>query len=295
MIRVGTAGWSFPDWEGIVYPKGASTRPRALQTLARMFETVEINMTFYRPPTARMAGGWVARVERHPSFRFTAKLWRGFTHARDERHDEEERAFREGLSPLMEASRLGALLAQFPQSFHDSQSNRSYLRSLIERFGDYPLVVELRHASWLEKDALDLLDETGTGFCNLDQPIIGKAVPPTTIVTGKIGYVRLHGRNTADWFRRDAGRDKRYDYLYSHEEIHDWVERVRLMQNKSKGDSDIFIIANNHYRGQAPANAIEIVHALTGRSVEAPESLLDAFPHLKQITTITESSGRLPL
>ncbi len=295
MIRVGTAGWSFPDWEGIVYPKGASTRPLALQTLARMFDTVEINVTFYRPPTPRMAGGWVARVATHPSFTFAAKLWRGFTHERDERHDEEERAFREGLGPLMEASRLGALLAQFPQSFVDNPANRRYLRSLIGRFGDYPLVVELRHASWLEGDTLEMLGETGTGFCNIDQPLIGKAVPPTTVVTGRIGYVRLHGRNAADWFRRDAGRDRRYDYLYSHEEIKDWVERVRLMQKKGKGDADIFIIANNHYRGQAPANAIEIVHALTGRRVEAPESLLEAFPRLKQITTISERTGRLPL
>ena len=295
MIRVGTAGWSFPDWEGIVYPKGASTRPLALQTLARMFDTVEINVTFYRPPTPRMAGGWVTRVASHPSFTFAAKLWRGFTHERDERHDEEERAFREGLGPLMEASRLGALLAQFPQSFVDNPANRRYLRSLIGRFGDYPLVVELRHASWLEGDALEMLGETGTGFCNIDQPLIGKAVPPTTVVTGRIGYVRLHGRNAADWFRRDAGRDRRYDYLYSHEEIKDWVERVRLMQKKGKGDADIFIIANNHYRGQAPANAIEIVHALTGRRVEAPESLLEAFPRLKQITTISERTGRLPL
>jgi uncharacterized protein YecE (DUF72 family) len=195
----------------------------------------------------------------------------------------------------MEASRLGALLAQFPQSFVKNESNRDYLRSLIERFGDYPLVVEVRHASWLEDDVLSLLSETGTGFCNIDQPLIGKAVPPSTIMTGRTGYVRLHGRNTADWFRRDAGRDRRYDYLYSHEEIRGWVERIRLMQAKRKGEADIFIIANNHYRGQAPANAIEIVHALTGRRVEAPESLLEAFPHLKQITTISERTGRLPL
>ena len=114
-------------------------------------------------------------------------------------------------------------------------------------------------------------------------------------MTSRLGYVRMHGRNNANWFKKEAGRDGRYDYLYSHEEIREWVERVRLMQGKRKGGSDIFIIANNHYRGQAPANALEITSMIEGRKVEVPDTLLAAYPRLEEVATTTGRSGMLPL
>ena len=295
MIRVGTAGWSYPDWEGVVYPKGTATSREALVVLARLFETVEINVTFYRPPTPRMSESWVQRVAPLPSFRFAAKLWQGFTHRRDEKHTEEEKTFKEGIRPLMEARRLGALLAQFPHSFHGTPANRCYLESLMDRFSDYPIVVELRHSTWMNEETRALLAGRGVGFCNVDQPLVGSASPPTTVMTADPGYVRLHGRNRKNWFRRDAGRDARYDYLYSHEQIREWVERVRMMQRKSKGNPDIFIIANNHYRGQAPANALELMSVLADKKVEAPSTIVEAFPHLREFVTLAETPGMLPL
>ena len=295
MIRVGTAGWSYPDWEGVVYPKGAAGSSDALPLLVRMFDTLEINVSFYRPPSPRMSQSWARRVSTRPTFRFTAKLWQGFTHARGEEHAAEERSFKEGMRPLVEAGLLGALLAQFPHSFKDNHDNRDYLDNLIERFAAYPLVVELRHISWMGGDFLSTLDERGVGFCNVDQPVFSSSAHPSTVMTGKVGYVRLHGRNKAEWFRKAAGRDARYDYLYSHEEIREWADRIRLMQGKSRAGADVFIIANNHYRGQAPANALELMNLLTGESVEIPESLMKAFPHLAPMAAKTHRPGMLPL
>lgn len=295
MLRVGTAGWSYPDWEGIVYPKGVATTAEALVLVASLFDTVEINMTFYRVPSVRMAESWARRVAARPHFRFTAKLWQGFTHARDEPHAAEERAFKEGIEPLREAGRLGALLMQFPHSFRNTPQNRGYLDSLLTRFETYPLVVEVRHASWLKDEFLESLAARDVGFCNVDQPIIGAAVPPTSVMTGGSGYVRLHGRNRENWFKKDAGRDARYDYLYSHDEIREWVDRIKAMQGKAKRGGDIFIIANNHYRGQAPANALELLHMMTGNLVKVPESLVAAYPRLAPITVKLEKPGMLPL
>lgn len=296
MVRVGTAGWSFPDWEGVVYPRGQASSPEALTLLARLFDTLEINVTFYRPPTRRMAESWVRRVAARPGFCFAAKLWQGFTHQREEPHAQEERAFKDGIAPLREANRLGALLLQFPHSFRQTKENRVYLETLLDRFDGYPRVVEIRHISWMSGDLLEMLGARGVGFCNIDQPQIGKAAPPTTVITSGPGYVRLHGRNRANWFRRDAGRDARYDYLYSREELMEWVQRIRLMQRSRRSpDAEIFIIANNHYRGQAPANALELKSLLREGRVEVPDSLVAAFPRLADIAATIEKPGMLPL
>ena len=295
MLRIGTAGWSYPDWEGVVYPGGASTRREALPLVAALFDTIEINVTFYRPPGPRMSESWVRRVASLPSFRFTAKLWQGFTHRRGDRHAAEEKTFTDGIAPRVESGRLGALLAQFPQSFRRTPASLAYLEQVLDRFAAYPMVVEVRHASWLDDAFLSALDRRRVGFCNVDQPIVGDGVPPTTVMTGGRGYVRLHGRNRENWFRKDAGRDARYDYLYSHEEIREWVDRIRKMREGAGKEADIFIIANNHYRGQGPANALELIHALTGRPVAAPDSLVAAFPRLAPIARAAEKPGMLPL
>jgi uncharacterized protein YecE (DUF72 family) len=290
-LLVGTAGWSYPDWEGIVYPRGACRSGEALRVLSRLFDVLEINVSFYRPPTPAMARGWLAAVSPHPAFRFTAKLWQGFTHQRDDTHDAEEAAWREGLEPLREAGRLGCVLAQFPHSFRSTAANRSYLESLLDRFATLPLVVELRHMSWLTDEVLSMLSARRVGFCNVDQPLLGDAIPPSTVVTAPHAYVRLHGRNRRDWFRRDAGRDARYDYLYSEEEIDDWARRIGLMRGGAPG-STIYIIANNHFRGQAAANAVELRSILRGAPVEVPPSLLAAFPRLSRVSA--GSGGCLP-
>src|SRR5579883_3158962 len=158
MIRVGPAGWNYRDWNGIVYPEPKPRGFDELTYLSEYFDVVEINSSYYGPPRPTSAKKWVERVSTNPRFRFTAKLFHSFTH---ERHPalNDEKEFKRGIEPIAEAGRLGALLLQFPWSFQFSLENRGYLMQLLKRFSEYPLVVEVRHASWLEKDILDVLSE----------------------------------------------------------------------------------------------------------------------------------------
>src|SRR5262249_1955863 len=170
MIRVGPAGWAYKDWEGIVYPR---PKPRGFDPvayLARHFDTIEINSSFYGPPRPTAAEAWAEHSGDNPRFRFTAKLYKTFTHDRNPTQ-QHETDFKKGIAPLMEAGRPRALLLQFPWSFRNEPENRIYLRRLCDRFADYRLVVEVRHGSWIEADVLDELAEWGVGLSNIDQPL----------------------------------------------------------------------------------------------------------------------------
>jgi uncharacterized protein YecE (DUF72 family) len=286
--RVGVAGWSYPDWEGLVYPK--TPRFDGLSYLATLFDTLEINSSFYRTPAARTTASWAKRARANPEFRFTLKLYKGFTHERTATADD-ERTFAEALTPLTDAGVLGAVLLQFPWSFKNDPESRDYLRATFERFRRYPLVVEVRHASWNQPEFYAFLEERGVGFCNIDQPLIGRSLAPSERTTGPVGYIRLHGRNYRDWFREDAGRDARYDYLYSEEELDPWVERISEV---SETASSTYVITNNHFRGQAVVNALQIRSRIEGRKVAAPPGLLEHYPVLaRSAVAETSPQGRL--
>lgn len=279
-IRTGVAGWNYPDWNGIFYPE---PRPRGfheLGYLAQFFSTVEINSSFYRPPRPDWAKRWIEQVERRPDFVFTAKLWRGFTHERDATPDD-AKAFVDGLQPLARANRLGALLLQFPWSFKNTAENRACLAQLLNRFGDYPRVVELRHASWNTQEFLDSLGERGVGICNIDQPVIGKSLGPSSHALGPIGYVRFHGRNAAHWFTKNEESGERYDYLYSRAELEPWAERIGQIAENS---GTVFVIANNHPNAKAVVNALQLENLLSGRRVNVPETLLRTYAQLREIS-----------
>ncbi len=278
MIRFGPAGWDYPDWAGKVYPKPKPKAFDPLRYIAGYFQTVEINSTFYRPPSPAVARAWAKRVEDHRDFRFTAKLWRRFTHERAEAWKREEvDAVRAGLDPLAEAGRLGALLLQFPWSFRNQEQNREWLRDLVRAFEAYPLVVEVRHVSWNEPDFYAELARGRVGIVNLDQPMFRNSLPPSARATSSVGYIRVHGRNYKDWFRKAAGRDERYDYLYSAAELKPWAERtVALAQEPNV--TDVYAVNNNHFAGQAVANALMLEAQVTGEKVKVPEALLEAYP-----------------
>jgi uncharacterized protein YecE (DUF72 family) len=278
-VRVGVAGWSYPDWEGIVYPTSKPARFDQLAFIARYFDTIEINSTFYRPPLARTTASWARRSEANPNFRFTAKLYRGFTHDRSASHREEQ-AVKDGLTPLVERDRLGALLIQFPWSFKNEAESRRWLEDLLERFNEYPRVVEVRHASWNRPELYDYLESRNVGFCNIDQPRIGRSLAPSEKTTGSVGYVRLHGRNYKDWFREGAGRDARYDYLYSEDELEPWLDKIERVTEES---TETYIVTNNHFRGQAAVNALQIKSKIEGKKVNAPSSLVSAYPVLEKV------------
>lgn len=280
MIRVGPAGWSYEDWEGIVYPPKKGSKFDPLAYLAEFFNVIELNNTFYRPPTTQMGRSWAKRVQANPKFRFTAKLYRNFTHERQALTEGDEALFKSGLAPLMENQRLGALLLQFPYSFHHKEENLGYLKALAEKFREYPLVLEVRHASWDRSSTYTFLRETGIGFCNIDQPQVSYSMGATKKVTSRVGYLRLHGRNVKEWFREGAGRDARYDYLYNEYELFELAERIRQI---SKESDEMYVITNNHYRGKAVCNALEIKAKLKETGLKIPEILLQHYPHLKEI------------
>ncbi|HEY6907835.1 MAG TPA: DUF72 domain-containing protein, partial [Myxococcales bacterium] len=244
MIRFGPAGWDYPDWAGKVYPKPKPGNFDPLRYIADYFQTVEINSTFYRPPSPAVARAWAKRVADQRDFRFTAKLWRRFTHERAEAWTGEEvDAVRAGLDPLAEAGRLGAVLLQFPWSFRNQEENREWLRDLLRAFAAYTLVVEVRHVSWNEPDFYAELARGRVGIVNLDQPMFRNSLPPAARATSSVGYIRVHGRNYKDWFRKTAGRDERYDYLYSAAELKPWAERTAALAQEPSV-TDVYAVNN---------------------------------------------------
>jgi uncharacterized protein YecE (DUF72 family) len=278
VIRVGTAGWQYRDWASIVYPKPKPRGFDELVAIATFFNLVEINSSFYGPPRRQVAAAWTSRVARNPLFRFTAKLWKGFTHERNATW-QDEKLFKDGVEPLMESGRLGALLMQFPWSYRNEPGNRAYLRKLRDRFAEYPLVVEVRHGSWTESDVLDELAELRIGLCNIDQPLFHRSVKPAAISTSGIGYVRLHGRNYKQWFSTKADVRERYDYLYSASELDPWVDRIKTVAEDAE---DTYVVTNNHNLGKSAVNAFEL-KALLGEHVSPPQQLVEKYPELRDI------------
>jgi uncharacterized protein YecE (DUF72 family) len=280
VIRIGPAGWAYKDWAGIVYPKSLPRGFRPIEYLSAFFDTLEINTSFYGPPKAQTTRGWAEHVEGNPRFRFTAKLWRGFTHERNAT-EKDEKLVRDGMDPLVEAGRLGAVLMQFPISFQNTPENRAYVVELHRRFGEYPLVLEVRHSSWGDQTTLEMLAELGIGFCNIDQPLLGKALRPTAEKTSPVGYVRLHGRNYQNWFAENKRSSDRYDYLYSLKDLEHWADRVRAISEKRR--ESIFVVTNNHFEGKAVANAFQLTVLLTDHPVRPPEQLIMRYPELRDI------------
>jgi uncharacterized protein YecE (DUF72 family) len=267
-ILIGPAGWSYKDWEGKVYPRPVPAGFDPLGYLARHFPCIEVNSSFYRPPSPQMSEAWARRTP--PEFLFTVKAWEKFSHDRGPVTAADARLFQDGIAPLLSAGKLGAILLQFPWFFRDGPEARDRILRAADALRDWaPLVVELRHVSWLQ--AVDFLRAQGLGFCNIDQPPSSTSLTGTRIVTGPVAYVRLHGRNAAAWFRKDAGRDEKYDYLYTREELRLWEEAVREMEAEKT-----FLILNNHFQGKAIANAFMLQKAL-GQEIAPPDPVREAY------------------
>lgn len=269
-IRIGPAGWSYTDWEGTVYPPHGS-KFDALAYLAQFFDTIEINSPFYRIPPPAHAKSWVRRVEANRDFKFTTKIFRGFTHEKAEIAAGDVGAFRQYLDPLMDAGRLGAILLQFPWSFRNTPEARVRLVDLFEAFRDYPRALEVRHATFQNDDFFAFLEEHDVSWVNVDQPLFSDSVKPAGTATGPVGYVRLHGRNYEKWFAH-AESWERYNYLYSKDELEPWVERIETMAK----EKETYVITNNHFRGQAVINAVDLEESL-GLEAKLPPQLKEAY------------------
>lgn len=290
-IRIGFAGWSYPEWSGLFYPKPRPAGFQELTYLAQFFSVAEINSSFYRSPEPDWTERWAGQVEACPDFQFTAKLWRGFTHERNATPSDES-SVRRGLAPLVRHRRLGALLMQFPWSFKNVPDRRAYLIDLIRRFDDYPLVIEVRHDSWNRPEIFAFLREQGAGICNIDQPLIGRSWRPSAHSTSAIGYVRVHGRNIEHWFTKNHAASERYDYLYTPDELAPWAQRIREIAGKAEV---VYVIANNHPGAKSVVNAFQLENLVYGKSITAPATLVERYPQLGDIATPSTPVPATPL
>jgi uncharacterized protein YecE (DUF72 family) len=292
-ILIGTAGWSYKDWNGIVYPPSMKKSQHPVEYLAQYFDLIEINTSFYGHIKPEWGRSWCRKAAAvNPEFKFTAKLNKTFTHspiaviestsaATIKPNTEDEVLAKAGLDSIKEQGMLGALLAQFPISFKNSEHNRDYLESVVECFGMYPLSVEVRHSSWNNEDTLRHFAEKGIAFCNIDQPLLGKAIGATEYVTSPIAYVRLHGRNYEQWFDCDS-RDDRYNYLYSEPELKKWAGHVKNIARKAEVT---FVVTNNHFQGKAAANGLQLKSMIQGNRVKVPSILAQ---HYRELANIAE-------
>ncbi len=295
-IYVGTAGWSYKDWEGIVYPAQIKKSQHPVEYMAQYFDMLEINTSFYGHIKPEWGKLWCRKARRtNPEFMFSAKLNRAFTHSpiavvqstsadTIQSGPDDERLAKAGLDSIAEEDMLGAVLVQFPISFKNTNQNRDYLDALLDKFRKYPLVVEVRHNSWTNEGTLRYFAQKGVAFCNIDQPLLGKAVVPTELVTSPVGYVRLHGRNYDQWFDSDSGSD-RYNYLYTNPELQAWKGRIATIADKAQ---KTFVVTNNHFEGKAAVNALQLKNMLSGRPVMVPPTLRNRYWELGDIASRDE-------
>ena len=313
-LRVGTSGWSYPSgrgtWNGVFYPARRSKRAGTagfdeLRYYAEHFDTVEVNSSFYGTPRPDVTRGWASRTP--PGFEFSVKLYQKFTHpkmfldaalktapgssgqlldllAQVTQSDIDE--FRAALDPLASAGKLGALLAQFPASFKATPRSRDYLTTLLRAFADYRVAVELRHKTWSDQlgDTLALLNAHDAAFVQIDEPKFRLSIEQNYLpnVTS-FYYMRLHGRNTANWWRPAATED-RYDDLYSAAELRDFSDVAGAAQALVRKS---YLYTNNHFASKSVVNAV-MLKAQLGQPIdgEYPNTLIDSYPEIRSLVTV---------
>ena len=314
-LRIGTSGWNYPSgpgkWNGIFYPATRSKRAGTdrfdeLRFYAEHFDTVEVNSTFYGQPRAEVTRGWADRTP--AEFDFSLKLYQKFTHPRMFKEAALKRApgaegslldllaevtqrdideFKAGIEPLAAAGKLGALLAQFPASFKDTEGTRDYLAQVLRAFRDYPVAVELRHRSWSDAigDTLAMLNGFNAAWVQIDEPRFRFSIRQNYLPNiTSFYYMRLHGRNAAEWWRHEH-RDDRYNYLYSGEELREFSETVGAANELVKKS---YLYTNNHFSAKSVVNAV-MLKAQLGQPIEGeyPPELVERYAELRDLVTVS--------
>lgn len=257
MIRIGTSGFKFDDWKGTFYPAGLAAN-RWLEYYAERFDALEVNASYYR--LIHPATFFQMAMKVPEGFEFTVKAYRTLTHEIGEQSSADLEQFIASVQPLVEARKFGCILAQFPSRFHYSPEAEGYVGEFAEAFGEMPLVVEFRHRSWARDEVFDFLRRREIGYCAVDEPQFSSLMPPTTVATSRIGYVRFHGRNYQDWW--SSGDKKRYDYLYTQDELKEWVPKLERLDDAT---DKVYVFMNNCYAGKAAVNAGQMKNLLQHR------------------------------
>ena len=279
-VLVGTCNWA--DHEDF-YPRGMPPVER-LAHYSRFFPLVEVDTTFYGIPRPSVAARWAQSTP--DGFLFNVKAYRSLTmHERVDGKprpatDEEERDFLAVLDPLRDAGKLRAVHYQFPPWFTANPTNMDYVSRLPDRHPRDQLIVEMRHSSWGEParfEALaELLAETGMSYCAVDQPQLGSASMPAhmAVTSPALAVVRMHGRNRKTWYVKGKTSADRFDYRYDHDELLEWVPRVRAMADRAR---EVHVLFNNNRGNYAVVNGLEMAELL-GLDYPSPASSLQAPP-----------------
>jgi uncharacterized protein YecE (DUF72 family) len=310
-IRIGTSGWNYPSgkgtWNGIFYPKTRSKKDGTkdfdeLRFYAEHFDTVEVNSTFYGQPRPDVTRTWAKKTP--AGFEFSMKLYQKFTHPKMFKDQVLKSApgaegvlldllaevtqsdiddYKAGIEPLASTGRLGALLAQFPASFKDSAATRDYLSQLLRAFSDYPVAVELRHKSWSDAfgETMALLNSFGAALVQIDEPKFKLSIRQNRLPNIKgFYYMRLHGRNAAEWWHHEH-RDDRYNYLYSADELSEFAEDAGAAKELVKKS---YLYTNNHFSAKSVVNAV-MLKAQLGEPIEGeyPPEIVKRYPELENL------------
>lgn len=256
MVYVGTAGYSYKDWIGPFYPDGTKDN-NMLEYYCLHFNFVEVNSSYYHMPGIRLFESMNRKTPQ--SFRFAVKLFGGFTHERSSGSMEAEQ-FRYAIRPIQENGKLICLLAQFPFSYHFNSENLEYLKKIRQWFEGIPVNIEFRNQGWIRSEVMQFLKSQELGFVCVDEPGITGLIRNVVVSTSDVAYLRMHGRNAGKWYSGKGS--ERYDYLYSRDELLEWVSRI----NELEGKSSVMVVSfNNHPMGKAVENARALLGLLKGQ------------------------------
>jgi uncharacterized protein YecE (DUF72 family) len=262
MIRIGTSGFSFPDWKGTVYPLGIRERDMLSYYEKELgFNALEVNFTYYTLPSQKSFDAMSKKTSK--DFEFVVKSFKGMTHEIRNKetgemieNQETFKKFKYSLIPLIDDGKLTCVLAQFPYGFFPNRVNFDYLERFKGEMADTPLVFEFRNQTWLKEQTFQFLEKNQIGFCIVDEPKLPKLMPYLPRVTSGIGYFRFHGRNS-NWF--NVPTSVRYDYLYSEGELKEFIPDIINISQKT---AKTLIFFNNCHAGSAAKNAAQMVKLL---------------------------------
>lgn len=266
-LHCGPSGWAHAQWQNIFYPSTRSKDFHQLEFVSRYFNTVELTSSFFAPLKPELSQLWTRQVRRNAEFQFTVRAWRRLTYE-PQLEARDFAAFREGIRPLEESGKLGAVLLQFPTGFRFTADNRARFIHLRRELKGLPLVAEFRHASWMEEDALAMLIDYHVGFCNIDQPDHSRAMPPTAYMTSPISYVRLCGRTHSG------------AYQYSSAELEEWTHRIRKVSRYARRS---FVVFANDAGARSLVNTFQMKKLLGMSDVRAPRELVRRFAQDLQV------------
>ncbi len=260
-IHCGPSGWAHAQWQGVFYPNSKSKDFHQLEYAAQYFNSVELSASYFAPLRPELSKLWCHQVRANRDFQFSARLWKKLT-AENTIEAKDIVAFREGIRPIEEAGKLGAVLMQFPSGYRFTPENRAHFVALRRELKHLPLVAEFRHSSWMEEDALAMLIDYHVGFCNIDQLDHARAMPPTAFLTSPVAYVRL------------TGRAQTGPYQYDLDELTEWTHRIRKVSRYAKRT---FVVMANDPGARSLVNAFQMKQLLGITDVHAPRELVRRF------------------